>query len=186
MVIDQRKLPHQFEIATWQRVEEAADGIRSMVVRGAPLIGAAAGYGMALAMKANSSDQSLKRAYDLLIQSRPTAVNLRWALDRMSAALKSLPPSERVERAYQEALSIADEDAENCSRLGEHGLLLLRDTWNRSKQIRPLQILTHCNAGWLAAVDWGTALAPVYKAFDAGIPVHVWVDELGPETREPH
>ena len=183
LVIDQRKLPHQFEIATWHRVEEAAGGIQSMVVRGAPLIGAAAAYGMALAMKANSSDESLNRAYDLLIQSRPTAVNLRWALDRMSAALKSLPPSERAERAYQEALLIADEDADNCSRLGEHGLLLLREAWKRSKQIRPLQILTHCNAGWLAAVDWGTALAPVYKAFDAGIPIHLWVDETRPRNQ---
>ena len=182
-VIDQTKLPYKFELAAWRHVEDAAQGIRSMVVRGAPLIGAAAAYGIALAMRANPSDESLQRAYDLLVQSRPTAVNLRWALDRMSLLLKGLPSSERSERAYREALSIADEDAENCSILGGHGLLLLQDHWKRLGQQRPLQVLTHCNAGWLAAVDWGTALAPVYKAFDAGMPVHVWVDETRPRNQ---
>jgi methylthioribose-1-phosphate isomerase len=182
-VIDQTKLPHKFEVVAWRDVEDAARGIRSMVVRGAPLIGAAAAYGTALAMKANPSDRSLELAYDLLIQSRPTAVNLRWALDRMSGLLKRLPPSERTAAAYREALSIADEDAENCSLLGEHGLLLLREIWNRLGQKRSLQILTHCNAGWLATVDWGTALAPIYKAFNAGIPIHVWVDETRPRNQ---
>ena len=182
-VIDQTKLPHKFEVAAWHYVEDAAQGIRSMVVRGAPLIGAAAAYGMALAMRANPSDESLNRAYDLLVQSRPTAVNLRWALDRMSELLKGLSTFERADAAYREALSIADEDAENCSILGDHGLLLLRDIWNRLGQKRPLQVLTHCNAGWLAAVDWGTALAPIYKAFDAGIPLHVWVDETRPRNQ---
>ena len=182
-VIDQTKLPHKFELAAWRHVEDAAQGIRSMVVRGAPLIGAAAAYGMALAMRPDPSDESLRRAYDLLVLSRPTAVNLRWALDRMSLLLKGLPSSERSERAYREALSIADEDAENCSILGGHGLLLLQDHWKRLGQQRPLQVLTHCNAGWLAAVDWGTALAPVYKAFDAGMPIHVWVDETRPRNQ---
>jgi methylthioribose-1-phosphate isomerase len=182
-VIDQTKLPHKFEVAAWGSVEDAAHGIRSMVVRGAPLIGAAAAYGVALAMKANPSEESLQHAYDLLVQSRPTAVNLRWALDRMSGLLKRLSPSERTDAAYREALSIADEDAENCSLLGEHGLLLLREAWSRLGQKRPLQILTHCNAGWLAAVDWGTALAPIYKAFNAGIPLHVWVDETRPRNQ---
>jgi methylthioribose-1-phosphate isomerase len=182
-VIDQTKLPHKFEVAEWGSVEDAAHGIRSMVVRGAPLIGAAAAYGVALAMKANPSEESLQHAYDLLVQSRPTAVNLRWALDRMSALLKRLSPSERTDAAYREALSIADEDAENCSLLGEHGLLLLREVWTRLDQKRPLQILTHCNAGWLAAVDWGTALAPIYKAFNTGIPLHVWVDETRPRNQ---
>src|ERR1700693_249509 len=182
-VIDQTKLPHKFEVAAWGSVEDAAHGIRSMVVRGAPLIGAAAAYGVALAMKANPSEESLQHAYDLLVQSRPTAVNLRWALDRMSGLLKRLSPSERTDAAYREALSIADEDAENCSLLGEHGLLLLREAWSRVGQKRPLQILTHCNAGWLATVDWGTALAPIYKAFDAGIPLHVWVDETRPRNQ---
>jgi methylthioribose-1-phosphate isomerase len=181
-VIDQTKLPHKFEVVDWHGVEDAAHGIRSMVVRGAPLIGAAAAYGIALAMKAEPSDLSLQQAYDLLFQARPTAVNLRWALDRMSSLLKSLPPSERVEAAYREALSIADEDAENCSILGEHGLILLREVWQRLDQKRPLQVLTHCNAGWLATVDWGTALAPIYKVFDAGIPIHVWVDETRPRN----
>jgi methylthioribose-1-phosphate isomerase len=183
LVIDQTKLPHQFAVVTWRNVDDAAQGIRSMVVRGAPLIGAAAAYGMALAMKADPSDESLAHAYDLLMQSRPTAVNLRWALDRMSGLLKNLSPEARTAAAYREALSIADEDAENCSLLGEHGLLLLRELWNHLGQQRPLQVLTHCNAGWLAAVDWGTALAPVYKAFDAGIPIHVWVDETRPRNQ---
>src|SRR5271157_3131698 len=182
-VIDQTKLPHKFEVAAWHYVEDAAQGIRSMVVRGAPLIGAAAAYGMALAMRANPSDESLNRAYDLLVQSRPTAVNLRWALDRMSELLKGFSTFERGDAAYREALSIADEDAKNCSILGEHGLLLLRNIWNHLGQQRPLQVLTHCNAGWLAAVDWGTALAPVYKAFDAGIPIHVFADETRPRNQ---
>jgi methylthioribose-1-phosphate isomerase len=108
---------------------------------------------------------------------------LRWALDRMVSLLQNLSDSERSDAAYREALAIADEDAENCSLLGEHGLLLLRETWNRLNQKRPLQVLTHCNAGWLAAVDWGTALAPIYKAFDAGIPIHVWVDETRPRNQ---
>ena len=182
-VIDQTKLPHQFKVVEWLKVEDAAQGIASMVVRGAPLIGAAAAYGMALAMKANPSDQALERGYDLLVCSRPTAVNLRWALDRMSGVLQNLAPAERAAAAYREALTIADEDAENCSLLGEHGLVLLRDAWTRLGQKRPLQVLTHCNAGWLATVDWGTALAPIYKAFDAGIPIHVWVDETRPRNQ---
>ena len=182
-VIDQTKLPHQFEVVEWLKVEDAAQGIATMVVRGAPLIGAAAAYGMALAMKANPSDQALERGYDLLVRSRPTAVNLRWAIDRMSRVLQNLAPSERAAAAYREALRIADEDAENCSLLGEHGLVLLRDAWTRLGQKRPLQVLTHCNAGWLATVDWGTALAPIYKAFDAGIPIHVWVDETRPRNQ---
>jgi methylthioribose-1-phosphate isomerase len=182
-VIDQTKLPHQFKVVEWRDVEDAAQGIGSMVVRGAPLIGAAAAYGIALAMKANPSDEALECGYDLLVRSRPTAVNLRWALDRMSWVLQNLAPSERAAAAYREALRIADEDAENCSLLGEHGLVLLRDAWIRLGQKRPLQVLTHCNAGWLAAVDWGTALAPVYKAFDAGIPIHVWVDETRPRNQ---
>jgi methylthioribose-1-phosphate isomerase len=182
-VIDQTKLPHEFKVVAWLKVEDAAQGIATMVVRGAPLIGAAAAYGMALAMKANPSDQALERGYDLLVRSRPTAVNLRWALDRMSGVLQNLAPSERAAAAYREALRIADEDAENCSLLGEHGLVLLRDAWTRLGQKRPLQVLTHCNAGWLATVDWGTALAPIYKAFDAGIPIHVWVDETRPRNQ---
>ena len=126
-----------------------------MVVRGAPLIGAAAAYGIALAMKSNPSDESLRQAYNLLVQSRPTAVNLRWALDRMCGLLESLPLTERTDAAYREALLIANEDAENCSLLGDHGLLLLREIWGRLDQQRPLQILTHCNAGWLASSRLG-------------------------------
>jgi methylthioribose-1-phosphate isomerase len=182
-VIDQTKLPHKFEIIDWCSVEDAARGIRTMEVRGAPLIGAAAAYGIALAMKADPCDESLQRAYNLLVGSRPTAVNLRWALDRVSAVLKNRSPLQRREAAYGEARSIADEDAANCSLLGEHGLVLLRDLWTRLGQGRPLQVLTHCNAGWLATVDWGTALAPIYKAFDAGIPIHVWVDETRPRNQ---
>jgi methylthioribose-1-phosphate isomerase len=182
-VIDQTKLPHRFEVIDWCSVEDAVRGIRTMEVRGAPLIGAAAAYGIALAMKADPSDESLQRAYNLLLRSRPTAVNLRWALDRVSAVLRNCSFLQRREAAYDEARSIADEDSANCSFLGECGLVLLRDLWNRLGQARPVQVLTHCNAGWLAAVDWGTALAPIYKAFDAGIPIHVWVDETRPRNQ---
>jgi len=137
-VIDQTKLPHKFEVVVWRSVEDAAHGIRSMIVRGAPLIGAAAAYGMALAMRAKPSDEALQHAYDLLVRSRPTAVNLRWALDRMSGLLKALSPSERTDAGYREALSIADEDAKNCSVLGERGLLLFSEAWNRLDQKRPI------------------------------------------------
>jgi methylthioribose-1-phosphate isomerase len=182
-VIDQTLLPHQFKIVEWHTVEDVAQGIRSMVVRGAPLIGASAGYGVALEMLRDPSDNGFQRAYELLFASRPTAVNLRWALDTMRDALLKLNPDARAPAAFTVAAKICDEDVANCSAIGEYGLSLIEQAWDKTERSRPVNLLTHCNAGWLATVDWGTALAPIYKAFDAGIPVHVWVDETRPRNQ---
>ena len=182
-VIDQRALPHRFALRVLNTDAEAAEAIADMTVRGAPLIGAAGAYGVALAMHANPSDASLSAAYERLLVARPTAVNLRWALDRMRARLSPLNPAERRDAAYAEAARIANEDSDTCERLGEHGATLIADAWERAGRSRPVAVLTHCNAGWLAAVDWGTALAPVYKAHRAGVPVHVWVDETRPRNQ---
>ena len=182
-VIDQTLLPHRFKIVEWRTVEDAAEGIRNMVVRGAPLIGASAGYGIALGMLRDASDKGFQRAYELLFASRPTAVNLRWALDRMRDAVLPLHPNDRAAAAYTVAGKICDEDVSNCSAIGEYGRSLIEQAWDKTGRSRPVNLLTHCNAGWLATVDWGTALAPIYKAFDAGIPVHVWVDETRPRNQ---
>ncbi len=181
-VIDQAVLPHRLALKTLGSAAAAAEAIRDMTVRGAPLIGATGAYGLALAMAEDSSDQSLSFAYDLLLISRPTAVNLRWALDRMRTRLLPLRPEDRVATAYAEAAKIADEDVDVCSSLGEFGRELIEQRWHKVDS-RPVNILTHCNAGWLATVDWGTALAPIYKAHRAGIPVHVWVDETRPRNQ---
>jgi methylthioribose-1-phosphate isomerase len=182
-VIDQTLLPHRFEIVEWRSVEDAAKGIRDMVVRGAPLIGVSAAYGMALAMLADPGDESFQRAYELLSSARPTAVNLRWALERMRNELLPLKEGDRASAAFNLAERISDEDAANCSAMGDHGYSLIERAWEMSGRSRPVNVLTHCNAGWLAAVDWGTALAPIYKAFDGGIPIHVWVDETRPRNQ---
>ncbi len=182
-VIDQRRLPHRFALRTLRSDRDAADAIADMTVRGAPLIGAAGAYGMALAMADDPSDANMGPAYDRLLVARPTAVNLRWALDRMRSRLAALRPAERRDAAYAEAARVAEEDVETCADLGRHGAALIRDRWDRTGRSRPVQVLTHCNAGWLAAVDWGTALAPVYKAHRAGVPVHVWVDETRPRNQ---
>ncbi len=182
-VIDQTKLPHRFEVLTLQTSAEAADAIKRMVVRGAPLIGATAAYGMALAAREDSSDAALGRAHDLLFKSRPTAVNLRWALERMQAKLLALPQSQRIEAAYAEAARIADEDVAVSSAIGENGAMLIEAIAESRSAGLPVNVLTHCNAGWLATVDWGTALAPVFKAHRAGLPVHVWVDETRPRNQ---
>jgi methylthioribose-1-phosphate isomerase len=183
-IIDQTMLPHEFATRTLRRVEEAAEAIRSMRVRGAPLIGATAAYGVALAMYESADDAALERSCRLLESTRPTAVNLRWALGRMRGALAPLPASERRAAAYELAATLCEEDVDINRRIGEHGLRLLREIHNsRGNQGRTLHILTHCNAGWLATVDWGTALAPIYRAQDAGIPVHVWVDETRPRNQ---
>jgi methylthioribose-1-phosphate isomerase len=181
-VIDQTRLPHRFEIARLSTLEEAAHAIRSMIVRGAPLIGATAAYGLALALRKDASDEALDRAYDLLLATRPTAVNLRWALDRMRASVRNQPRDKRAQLAWREAAAICDEDVETCRKIGEHGLVLLRNI-AAQKRSETVNVLTHCNAGWLACVDWGTALAPIYMAHDAGIPVHVWVDETRPRNQ---
>jgi methylthioribose-1-phosphate isomerase len=181
-VIDQTLLPFVFELRRLASVEAIAHAISAMTVRGAPLIGVTAAYGLALAVRAAPDDQSLRHAHRLLAATRPTAVNLRWALDRMLAAVAPHPPSERCERAYAEAAAMADEDASHCAAIGRHGLALVEAAARRAGS-RPVSILTHCNAGWLACVDWGTALAPVYAAHDAGIPVHVYVDETRPRNQ---
>src|SRR6267378_2412986 len=182
-VIDQTRLPHRFEVVRWRTVEDAAAGIRNMVVRGAPLIGAAAAYGMALAMQDDSGDENLQVAYDTLFRTRPTAVNLRWALDLMRQTLLPYDSAERTGAAYALAVQIADDDVQNCSAIGDRGQALIGQAWEQVSRSRPVNILTHCNAGWLATVDWGTALAPIYKAFNAGIPIHVWVDETRPRNQ---
>jgi methylthioribose-1-phosphate isomerase len=179
-VIDQTLLPHQFVVRDWLSMEDAERGIRTMIVRGAPLIGAAAAYGMALAMASDASDAMLTQAYTVLMSSRPTAVNLRWALDDLRNLLAPLPPTKRADAAYRRAAEICDEDAEICRRIGENGLALIRKTKPKGDRINAL---THCNAGWLATVDWGTALAPIYQAHNVGIPIHVWVDETRPRNQ---
>jgi methylthioribose-1-phosphate isomerase len=182
-VIDQTKLPHRFEILTLHSAADAERAIRTMVVRGAPLIGATAAYGMALAAREDSSDAGLERAYELLLKSRPTAVNLRWALEHMQKRLLSLTRGERVAAAYTEAARIADEDVQVCASIGENGAALIEAIAESRAAGLPVNVLTHCNAGWLATVDWGTALAPVFKAHRAGLPVHVWVDETRPRNQ---
>jgi len=178
--IDQTLLPHRFVVRDLATVEDAERAIRTMIVRGAPLIGAAAAYGMALAMAADPSDANLTRAAKVLLASRPTAVNLRWAIDDLRALLAPLAAGQRREAAYRRAAEICDEDAEICRRIGENGLAEIRRLTPRGDR---LEALTHCNAGWLATVDWGTALSPIYQAHNAGIPIHVWVDETRPRNQ---
>jgi methylthioribose-1-phosphate isomerase len=182
VVIDQTRLPFEFILRELRTTADAADAIRRMVVRGAPLIGVTAAYGVALAMRSDSSDEALRVAVALLGASRPTAVNLRWALSRMSSALRDLPRESRAQRAYLEAAHIADEEVESCAAIGRHGRAVLQAIAAR-RDGRPVRVLTHCNAGWLACVDWGTALAPVYAAHEAGVPLHVWVDETRPRNQ---
>ncbi len=180
-VIDQTRLPHRLETVELETAEDAARAIGNMTVRGAPLIGATAAYGLALAMRSDPSDAGLDRARESLLTTRPTAVNLRRALDAMSAELGPLPEAGREAAAFRKAAAICDEDAAICEAIGEHGLELIRAVHGRRGGT--VGILTHCNAGRLATVDWGTALAPVYKAFDAGIPLHVWVSETRPRNQ---
>jgi methylthioribose-1-phosphate isomerase len=182
-IIDQTRLPHEFMTLSLNSVEDAAHAIRSMQVRGAPLIGATASYGMCLAVREDASDGALQVAYDLLLQTRPTAVNLRWALDDMKVVLEPLAASDRVGAAYRRAAEICDEDIAMCRSIGNHGVQLIRNVWDKVNRSRPVNILTHCNAGWLATVDWGTATAPIYVAHEQEIPVHVWVDETRPRNQ---
>ena len=180
-VIDQSRLPFEFATLELETLDDVAQAIRSMVVRGAPLIGAAAAYGVALALRSNASDASLEEAVRTLRTTRPTAVNLAWGLTRMRGALAAVAPLERAEAAFREAAAICDEDVEQCRSIGFHGLEIIRGV---AKAVgRRVNILTHCNAGWLACVDWGTALSPIYMAHDAGIPVHIWVDETRPRNQ---
>ena len=181
-IIDQTKLPWALEIVRLTDVVQAAHAIRSMQVRGAPLIGAAAAYGLCLGLRQDASSAVLERDAALLAATRPTAVNLRWALERMLTRLRNTPAGERVYVAYAEAAAIADEDVAQNEAIGGHGLPLIEQA-AEGKSGQRVNLLTHCNAGWLATVDWGTALAPIYKAHDAGIDLHVWVDETRPRNQ---
>ncbi len=181
-IIDQTELPHKFETVTLRTLEDAARAISTMQVRGAPLIGATAAYGVALALRDDASDEALDRACETLAATRPTAINLRWALDEMQKAVRNQPRDKRVAAAFARAAEICDEDVETCRKIGEHGLGIIR-AHAEKKGGETVNILTHCNAGWLACVDWGTALAPVYMAHDAGLKVHVFVDETRPRNQ---
>jgi methylthioribose-1-phosphate isomerase len=180
-VIDQSRLPFEFATVDLESVADAAKAIRTMIVRGAPLIGATAAYGLALAARVDAGDAHLGRAVAELKGTRPTAHDLAWALEKMRSALSTIPIGERAEAAFREAARLCDAAVEQCRAIGTHGVEILRERAAVSAQA--LNILTHCNAGWLACVDWGTALAPVYMAHDAGIPVHVWVDETRPRNQ---
>jgi methylthioribose-1-phosphate isomerase len=182
-VIDQTKLPHGFETIRLATLDDVARAIASMQVRGAPLIGAAAAYGVCLALRADPSDEALERAYAMLLATRPTAINLKWALDEMVAAVRNRPREERLAAAYGRAAEICDEDVAINQAIGRHGAKLIREIAAGKKPGEPVNVLTHCNAGWLATVDFGTALAPVYVAHDAGVAVHVWVDETRPRNQ---
>ena len=181
--IDQRRLPHEFVVARIDNAEAAAGAIRTMLVRGAPLIGATAAYGMALAMRSDGSDAGLDQACSMLMATRPTAINLKWALDQMRGALSPLPPSGRTEAAYARAAEIAEQDVAINQGIGRHGLAVIEAIKATKPAGEPVNILTHCNAGWLATVDWGTATAPIYLAHDRGVAVHVWVDETRPRNQ---
>ena len=180
-IIDQTRLPHAVATVRLRNLHDVERAICEMQVRGAPLIGVTAAYGIALAMVDSPSNESLENSMESLLSTRPTAVNLRWAIDRMRSRLVQLPERRRVSAAWDEAARIADEDVFTNAQIGIHGAELIRAVHLRRQA--PVNILTHCNAGWLATVDWGTALAPVYAASDSGVPVHVWVDETRPRNQ---
>ncbi|WP_170361669.1 MULTISPECIES: S-methyl-5-thioribose-1-phosphate isomerase [Ruegeria] len=182
-IIDQRWLPHEFRVVTIKSLDEFAAAIREMWVRGAPLIGATAAFGIAEQMSRDASDASFDAAYEILYATRPTAINLRWALDRCRDALMPLALSDRAGYAWALAQEIADEDVEINASIGRHGLDLIKEIAARKPKGEPVRLLTHCNAGWLATVDWGTATSPMYHAHEAGIPVQVWVDETRPRNQ---
>jgi methylthioribose-1-phosphate isomerase len=179
-ILDQTKLPWALDVVRLTTRDEAAHAIRAMQARGAPLIGAVAAYGLCLGLRADPSTEAMEQDAALLNETRPTAVNLRWALDRMLTRLRNTPEAERVAVGYAEAELIADEDVAQNQAIGRHGLPLIEDAVRPG---RPVNVLTHCNAGWLATVDWGTALAPIYTAYNAGIDLHVWVDETRPRNQ---
>jgi len=182
-VIDQTQLPHRFAIRRLRGLDDAVEAIGGMTVRGAPLIGATAAYGLALAMHENPSSAHLDHACARLAATRPTAINLRWALTRLSARIAAAPEQDRRALAYRLAADLCDEDVAINRAIGQAGAAVIAEAWQRLGRARPVQVLTHCNAGWLATVDWGTALAPVYRAHDDGIPVHVFVDETRPRNQ---
>jgi len=181
-IIDQTRLPHTLAVVPLKSAEDAARAILTMQVRGAPLIGATAAYGLAMAIREDASDEAIDRAITFLAAQRPTAINLRWALEEMRRAVQNLPREERLAAAYRRAAGICNEDVETCRLIGVHGRKLIEDIAAR-KGGAPVEVLTHCNAGWLASVDWGTATSPIYQAHDAGVPLHVWVDETRPRNQ---
>ncbi len=180
-VIDQRLLPHRLQMQTLATPQDVFTAIRDMWVRGAPLIGATAAYGLALQCHADASDTAMEAAAQHLRSSRPTAVNLMWALDRMLTRLRPLPAAQRRQAAWNEADALAEDDVRINHAIGQHGLSLLQAV--AARKPGPVNVLTHCNAGWLATVDWGTATSPIYRAHAAGLPVHVWVDETRPRNQ---
>ncbi|HEX5959527.1 MAG TPA: S-methyl-5-thioribose-1-phosphate isomerase [Hyphomicrobiaceae bacterium] len=186
-IIDQTRLPHELAVVSLRTVEDAARAILTMQVRGAPLIGATAAYGICLALRGDASDEGLDRVIAFLAGQRPTAINLRWALEEMRRTVRNLPHAQRVAAAYARAAEICDEDVASCRRIGEHGVQAILAAAERKSRRQAsgqrVNVLTHCNAGWLACVDIGTATAPIYAAHDRGIPVHVWVDETRPRNQ---
>ena len=180
-IIDQTKLPHKFIIKDLKTVQDAINSIKSMEVRGAPLIGATAAYGLVLALLENNDQTFLKKSSDELIKSRPTAINLKWAIDRMIKKISGVNSEKVLEIALTEAKKICEEDINFCRNIGLNGLNIIEKIYNKKK--KPINILTHCNAGWLATINWGTATSPIYHAHKKGIPVHVWVDETRPRNQ---
>ncbi len=182
VIIDQTLLPHRFVIVRLENMEAAANAISTMQVRGAPLIGATAAYGLALAIAENPGDTAIENACERILATRPTAINLKWALQRIRGLVQPQPENKRAAAAFAEADRICDEDVDTCRLIGEHGLEIIAGL-HRINPGRPVNILTHCNAGWLATLDWGTATSPIYQAQIAEIPVHVWVDETRPRNQ---
>ena len=182
-IIDQRWLPHDFRIVALTNLDEFAVAIRDMWVRGAPLIGATAAYGVAISLSSDASDSGLQNTYDTLIETRPTAINLKWALDRLLRALGQMSQEDRASKALELAHLVAEEDVGINKKIGEHGLEIVKKIASSKPAGEPVRMLTHCNAGWPATVDWGTATSPMYHAHEAGIPIHVWVDETRPRNQ---
>ena len=180
-IIDQTKLPHKFTIKKLKTVKDAINSIKIMEVRGAPLIGGTAAYGIALAVQENHNPEFIKKSAEKLIQSRPTAINLKWAVDRMMKKLSGINSDQILDMALKEAKEICDEDVKFCENIGINGLKIIEEIYNKKKST--VNILTHCNAGWLATINWGTATSPIYHAHKKGIPVHVWVDETRPRNQ---
>ena len=183
LILDQTLLPHAVKTVRLRTLEQAAHAIRTMQVRGSNLIGVTAAYGMALALRADASDSGLESAYSVLIETRPTAVNLRWALDLMRDFLRPMPASLRVDAAYAKAAELLEEDVATNRSIGDHGLAIFRKLLAKRPKGEPLRVLTHCNAGRIATLDWGTATAPIYRAQQEGLPIHVWVSETRPRNQ---
>ncbi len=180
-IIDQTKLPHQFIIKDLKTVKDAINAIKAMEVRGAPLIGATAAYGLVLSILENNDQSFLKKSAEDLIKSRPTAINLKWSVNRMLERLQGVNSNKILDIAIKEAKEICDEDIKFCESIGLNGLKVIEDIYNKKKDT--VNILTHCNAGWLATINWGTATSPIYHAHKNGIPVHVWADETRPRNQ---